>query len=308
LDEPSPLPGETRPASTIREALDEATSQLVQSGMQSPRRDAELLLLHIAKLSRAELIAHPERVLSAEESSQFQAAIARRKLSEPIQYITGEREFYGLRFLVTPDVLIPRPETEHLVEAALNLVPAAEPFQIIDVGTGSGAIAIALAVARPQASIFALDISPAALEVAKTNAAAHAVGSRIVFRESDLLAGVTAESCDMVVSNPPYIADHERESLDLEVAQYEPASALFAGPTGLEIYQRLIPQAAQALRRGGWLLMETGEGQDSQLRLLLEGWSNVSFVADLQGIPRICIAQRVLCVSLLANPSTDRSW
>jgi release factor glutamine methyltransferase len=224
--------------------------------------------------------------------NRYREAIARRALSEPIQYITGEREFYGLRFAVTPDVLIPRPETEHLVEAAIERIPPNAPFYITDVGTGSGAIAIALAVARPLATITAIDSSPIALQVAKENAVAHGVGDRITFRESDLLANVGQSECDLVVSNPPYIANGERETLDAEVRDYEPASALFAGPTGLEVYERLIPQAATALQPGGWLIMEIGAGQQFQLTQLLKDWRNVGFEPDLQGIPRVVLAQR----------------
>ena len=193
---------------------------------------------------------------------------------------------------MTPDVLIPRPETEHLVEAALERIPLDQPIEIADVGTGSGAIAVALAVARPQARITAIDISPAALEVAKKNAVAHGVGDGVRFSESDLLEAVGEETFDMIVSNPPYIAEVDRETLAAEVRDFEPAGALFAGPSGLEIYERLIPQAAERLRNGGWLLLEIGAGQELSLRQLLLGWNNVGFVDDLQGIARVAVAQR----------------
>jgi release factor glutamine methyltransferase len=278
-----------------------AAKQLLEAGakdlsaviLSNPRRDAELLLLHVLGIDRASLIAYPERLLSDTQLAQFQRLVERRKRFEPIQYITGEREFYGLRFSVTPDVLIPRPETEHLVEAALERIPADRPFEIADVGTGSGAIAVALAVARPMAKIAALDISTAALEVAKRNATAHGVAERVRFLESDLLEAVAERAFDMIVSNPPYIGDAERETLDAEVREFEPAGALFAGPSGLEIYERLIPQAAERLREGGWLLLEIGAGQESPLRRLLPDWSGVGFVDDLQGIPRVALAQRM---------------
>jgi len=243
-------------------------------------------------LDRAALLAHPERLLSEDEQNRYRAALGRRGRFEPIQYILGEREFYGLRFLVTPDVLIPRPETEHLVEAALERIPVDRPFEIADVGTGSGAIAVALAVARPLARIAALDISAAALEIARKNAAAHGVGERVRFFESDLLGPVRYQAFDMIVSNPPYIAEADRETLDAEVREFEPARALFAGPSGLEIYERLIPQAFERLREGGWLLLEIGAGQESALRRLLHAWGSVGFVDDLQGIPRVAVAQR----------------
>ena len=277
----------------IREALERAAGELLAAGNQTGRRDAELLLLHVTGKDRAFLLAHPEGPLSAEQLARYQELVARRKAGEPIQYITGEREFYGLRFAVTPDVLIPRPETEHLVEAALERIPLHAPFRVADVGAGSGAIAVALAVARPLAKITALDISPAALQVAEQNAAAHGVGERLRFLPSDLLASVAGERFDMVVSNPPYIADGERETLAAEVRKHEPPMALFAGPTGLEVYERLVPEAARALPRGGWLLLEMGAGQHVQLEQLLTDWAGISFLADLQGILRVAVAQRV---------------
>jgi release factor glutamine methyltransferase len=278
--------------STLRQTLVDASKVLQRAGNKNPARDAELLLLYATGLSRTDLITQPERQLSTAESRKYRGLVARRERSEPIQYITGEREFYGLRFTVTPDVLIPRPETEHLVEAALERIPLVTPWRIADVGTGSGAIAVALAVARPSARITAVDISPAALQIAKQNASAHQVAERIDFAEAYLLDGIKASSLDMVLSNPPYIASGERETLDAEVREFEPATALFAGPTGVEIYERLIPQAGNVLRPNGWLLMEIGAGQQSQLSLLLKDWIKVSFLPDLQGIPRVALAQR----------------
>jgi release factor glutamine methyltransferase len=280
------------PPRNLSEAAAYGTSELQQAGSRNPARDAELLLLHATGLGRTDLITQPDRPLTSTQVDGYRTAIARRVRSEPIQYITGEREFYGLHFAVTPDVLIPRPETEHLVEAALEHIPPNAPFQIADVGTGSGAIAVALAVARPLVHVTALDISPAALTIAKQNAAAHGVADRIEFIEANLLDGFAGQSLDMVVSNPPYIANADGETLDAEVRDFEPAIALFAGPTGLEIYERLIPQAAQALRPEGWLLLEIGSGQQLQLEQLLKTWKSVSFAADLQGIPRVALAQR----------------
>jgi release factor glutamine methyltransferase len=275
----------------LRRSLADASQILQRAGNKNPAKDAELLLFHATGLSRTDLITQPERQLTAAESTKYRELIARRERSEPIQYITGEREFYGLRLVVTPDVLIPRPETEHLVEAALERIPPNAPFRIADVGTGSGAIAIALAVARPSAKITAVDISPAALEVAKQNASAHQVVERIEFVAANLLDGFESSNFDMVVSNPPYIASGERETLDAEVREFEPAMALFAGPTGLEIYERLVPQAAHALRPGGWLLLELGVDQHLPLQRLLQDWKEVSFVPDLQGISRVVVAR-----------------
>jgi len=277
---------------TLADAVAYGVAELKADGNRTPRRDAEQLLLHIAKLSRIDFIVRPDQLLNNEQLRHYRELLGRRKKSEPMQYILGEREFYGLRFTVTPDVLIPRPETEHLVEATLEHIPLNKEFEIADIGTGSGAIAIAIAIARPLARITALDISPAALEVARTNAADHKVADRISFVESDLLEAVGEETFDMIVSNPPYIAEADRETLAVEVRDYEPATALFAGPTGLEIYERLIPQASQRLCKKGWLLLEIGAGQQLELQQLLIDWNEISFVNDLQGIPRVVIAQR----------------
>jgi release factor glutamine methyltransferase len=276
----------------MRETLEQAAAELLSAGNPNARRDAELLLLRVIGRDRSFLLAHPELSLNDEQLAEFRRLVERRRRFEPIQYITGEREFYGLRFSVTPNVLIPRPETEHLVEAALARIPLEQAFTIADVGTGSGAIAVSIAVERPLAQLAAVDVSASALKVARDNADAHQVSDRIEFTEADLLDGVAAASFDMVVSNPPYIAEGEREDLDAEVRDYEPAAALFAGPTGLEIYERLIPQAARALRREGWLLLEIGAGQQLQLQRLLKDWNSVGFVPDLQGIPRVALAQK----------------
>ncbi len=260
------------------------------AALPTARRDAELLLMRVLGCDRAYLLTHPEMQLTSEQSAVYDAWLTRRARHEPVQYIVGEQEFFGLKFRVTPDVLIPRPETEHLVEAALARTDSDASLHIADVGTGSGAIAVALAHALPQARVTALDISTAALAVAQENAKSRGVSDRIRFLESDLLEAVAGEQFDMIVSNPPYVA--EGEELEPQVRDYEPASALFAGPEGLVVYRRLIPQAQTALRPGGWLLMEIGHGQRDALAQLLAGWGNVSFIADLQGIPRVACAQR----------------
>lgn len=274
---------------SLRDAVELGVGQLTGISAE-PRRDAELLLLHAVERDRTWLFTHPETPLTQQQQEQYKQWLARRAQHEPIQYILGEQEFYGLRFAVTPDVLIPRPETEHLVEALLEHVPHDRPLRIADVGTGSGAIAIAIAHALSQAMLTALDISHAALLIARQNAEAHHVSNRIRFLESNLLEAVQTEQFDVIVSNPPYIA--ESEVLEPQVSKYEPASALFAGPTGLEVYEQLIPQAHRALVPGGWLLLEIGHGQHEALKHLLKSWKNVSFVNDLQGIPRVAIAQQ----------------
>lgn len=258
--------------------------------LPSARHDAELLLMRAANIDRAFLLTHPDASLTPEQLATYNQWIERRAQHEPIQYITGEQEFYGLPLRVTPDVLIPRPETEHLVEAALERLPRNTPVTIADVGTGSGAIAIALAQSLPQASITALDTSPAALAVARHNAERHHLAGRIRFLESDLLAAVASETFDAIVSNPPYVS--ELEVLAPEVLNYEPYAALFAGCSGLDIYQRLIPQARHCLKPQGWLLMEIGHNQRDALAALLTGWNDIDFVSDLQGIPRVAIVRK----------------
>jgi release factor glutamine methyltransferase len=256
---------------------------------QYPRRDAELILAHVLGCDATALLTHPERPLSAKEAEQFETLLKRRSASEPVQYLTGIQEFFGLLFEVSPSVLIPRPETEYLVEAVLGRFERDANPRIVDVGTGSGAIAVAIAHALPRSQVTAVDISPEALEVARHNAERHGVMNRVSLLRSDLLAAVETSQFDVVVSNPPYIA--EGEVLEAQVANYEPASALYAGPAGLEIYQRLIPQARTVIKPKGWLIMEIGYGQQGALQALLSGWSEVTFVPDLQGIPRVVQAR-----------------
>jgi release factor glutamine methyltransferase len=271
------------------EALQAARARLAATS-PNPRRDAEVLLAHLLGCDQVALLAYPERLLSSAESAQFASLIARRAACEPMQYITGSQEFFGLDFAVTPAVLIPRPETEHLVEAALQLIEPQANTRILDVGTGSGAIAVALAHALPRSRLTAIDLSLAALEVARRNAQRHGVMERVTFLQSDLLSALDRADFDAVVSNPPYVA--EKEILEPQVFQYEPHSALFAGPTGLEVYERLIPQARNVLKPQGWLILEIGFGQSPALAKLLSDWNAVSFLNDLRGIPRVVVAKR----------------
>jgi len=273
---------------TVRSALKQAAARLKAS--PAAGRDAELLLMRALGKDRAWLLTHPEDPLPPQELAQYQGWIARRASHEPIQYILGEQEFFGLAFRVTPDVLIPRPETEHLVEAALARLPRNAPLRIADVGAGSGAIAVTLAHALPQAKIVALDISPAALAIAASNSQRHGVHHRIELRESDLLQAARGQLYDAIVSNPPYVPTGEE--LERQVRDYEPASALYAGESGLDIYRRLIPQAKELLQPRGWLLMEIGHGQRHALAALLAEWNGVEFIDDLQGIPRVACARR----------------
>lgn len=294
----------TRGRMNLRQAHTSATTLLSGDAelRETASRDAEALLLHTLQISRATFFAHPERELTAEELGRHRHSVERRLLHEPIQYITGEQEFYGLALHVTPAVLIPRPETEHLVEAVLARLPANGPVRLVDIGTGSGAIAIALAVHLPRATVFALDLSRDALAIAEDNARRHNVRERIHLLHSDLLAALPSRSSeetatgeglfDAIVSNPPYIAECDRDTLHPQVRDYEPATALFAGASGLDLYRRLIPQAWEWLKPNGLLALEIGAGQRESLAGLLSAWSEVSFVDDLQRIPRVALARR----------------
>ena len=283
---------------TATEALQSASQHLAADPhlADNARRDAELLLLHTLDISKAALLANPARELTSEQQTRYQAAITRRLRHEPIQYITGTQEFYGLPFHVTPAVLIPRPETELLVEAVLSRLPHDRPVTIADIGVGSGAIAIALAANLPHAHLTALDLSPAALAVAQSNAADHNLTSRIRLLHSDLLDALPPSQrtahFDAIVSNPPYVPLTEAPQLHPQVREHEPATALFAGTDGLDIYRRLIPQAHQALKPGGILALEIGHGQREALATLLHGWSGMTFLDDLQGIPRVALANK----------------
>jgi release factor glutamine methyltransferase len=274
---------------TIAETLEYAAALLAPS--PTAHRDAELLLLHTTRLTKADLLTHPERELTERQVNHYQAAIARRALHEPVQYITGTQEFYGRLFIVNPLVLIPRPETEHLVETALALTQ--QPSHVLDVGTGSGILAITLALELPNATVTAADISAPALAVAQQNA--RSMGAdRVRFLASDLFAKLDGARFDCIVSNPPYVATSE--VLEAQVRDYEPASALYAGQDGLAIYRRLIPEALGHLEPAGSLLLEIGHGQRDAIATLLRtsAFSDIRFVDDLQGIPRVAVAQKPL--------------
>jgi release factor glutamine methyltransferase len=273
---------------TLRDALTALSATIAP-------RDAELLLAHVLRRDRTWLLAHPEHPLTEAELQQLQALAARRAAHEPLQYILGEQEFYGLNLTVTPATLIPRPETELLVESVLHWLTARPRLSaptILDVGTGTGAIAIALAHHHPTAQLTACDISPLALNMARYNASRHNVETRITFAESDLLAALPSRSFDVIVSNPPYVPTTDAPTLQPEVLNHEPHTALFAGPDGLDIYRRLIPQAHTALHPGGLLALEFGFNQREALTTLLHDWQHVRFRNDYAGIPRIALAER----------------
>ena len=272
---------------THREAILEASQRI-------DPRDANVLLAHLAGHDHAWLLAHGDDGLAPQTLETFRALVTRRASKEPLQYLTRTQEFYGLNFRVTPAVLIPRPETEHLVEAVLLWAAQQEEdvLRIADVGTGSGAIAIALATHLASAEILAIDTSEAALAVAHANAHTHQCLDRVIFEHGDLLTAVAAHSLNAVVSNPPYISATDAPTMQTEVVAHEPHSALFAGVDGLDIYRRLIPQARQTLKPGGLLAMEFGFGQQEALATLLSDWQNVHFLNDYAGIPRVALATR----------------
>lgn len=281
---------------TLQEALTEAATSI-------PRREAETLLAHLLFRDRAWLIAHSDTELSNTLLHSYRALIHRRAAKEPIQYLTGHQEFYGLNLRVTRDTLIPRPETELLVEAILHWI-AARPHlrqpRILDIGTGTGAIALALAAHLPSASITATDLYPAPLSIAQHNAGRLDLGHRVHFLQSDLLAAphfATAAPFDVIVSNPPYVSLYEAATMPEEVLEHEPHTALFAGASGLDIYRRLIPAAHAALKPEGLLALEFGFGQSAAIRALFDKesncpWQDLRIQNDYAQIPRIALAEK----------------
>jgi release factor glutamine methyltransferase len=259
----------------------------------SPRLEAELLLAHLLQRARPYLLAHPEALLTPEQAATYAAHIARRAGGEPLPYITGHVEFYGLDFTVTPAVLIPRPETELLVEEALLWLKDHPQATAADIGAGSGCIAVTLAVQVPALRLIATDCSPAALTVARANAERHGVAGRITFLEGDLLAPLPAP-VELLVSNPPYVAEDEWDDLPPSVRR-EPRAALLAGPKGLDVLRRLLTQAPALLRPGGLLLVEIGERQGTAARALAQAafpHADVRILTDLAGKERVLRVQR----------------
>jgi release factor glutamine methyltransferase len=281
----------------LKQAVESAYKLFLESDVPSPRLNAELLLLFVLSRERAYLYAHPERELTPDEQSNFDEVIRERARGCPTQYITGHQEFWGLDLLVSPAVLIPRPETEHVVETVLELVKE-YPFdgpgrlKLVDVGTGSGCIALALASELPHAEIHACDISEEALEIARVNAARLALGGKVLFRKSDLLSVYAGEHFDFVISNPPYVGECDADKVQKQVREFEPKVAVFSGREGMEIYRRLVPQAHKHLRPGGWLVAEIGYSEEDNVRNLLAGWAEIQVTPDLQGIPRVVAARK----------------
>lgn len=273
-----------RSEETIAAALREGTA-LLAPVTETARLEAEVLLTHVTGLTRTALLAHPERPLTADEQARYEDLLARRRAGIPLPYLTGHVEFFGLEFVVTPAVLIPRPETETLVERAL----AWDPQTVVDVGTGSGCVAVALAVRLPRACVYATDLSIAALRVAAMNARRHGVADRVHFLQADLASPIRGP-VDLVVSNPPYVAEEEWASLPESVRGYEPRLALDGGPGGLMVVRRLLADAARLLRSGGALLVEIGAGQGSDAVALAQAafpGAHIRIHPDLAGRDRI---------------------
>jgi release factor glutamine methyltransferase len=315
----------------VRTALKQGIAQLRAANVPSFTLAAELLLLHVLGRDRTWLYAHPEEPVSETDAGRLRVLLGRRAAGEPTQYITGKQEFWGLEFEVTPDVLIPRPETEHVIEVALDRLAVREiqvgrkqtltgkGLSIIDVGTGSGCLAIALAKELPAARVFATDISSAALAVAQRNATRHSVADRIGFLHANLLEFVGARFIvpslsshspvanheplvtdhqspllDLLVSNPPYIGRKEKDSLMREVRDHEPGIALYGGEQGYEFYGGLIAQAAINLQPGSLLVLELGHNSLAAVQPLLSAphWTNVGVTNDLAGMARVIAAER----------------
>jgi release factor glutamine methyltransferase len=286
------------PAAVLHDVLSAAARRLCDAGLPpaDAAADVDVLARHVLGWNRARLLAHRRDAVPAAFIEPFAALIDRRADRVPVAYLTGTREFYGLDFEVTPDVLIPRPETELAVEAALEALAAPESGgRAVDVGTGSGCIAIAIAATRPDTAVVALDRSRAALAVARRNAGRHGVADRVALVAGDLLTGLSGRRpVDVVVSNPPYVPDHSADVAP-DVARHEPASALYAGPDGLDVVRRLIADGARVLRPGGRLILEIGAGQAEAVAAAAAAhrvWQTTRFHHDLQGIARVAVLAR----------------
>lgn len=279
---------------TIREVLEWAAQDFAARGIESPRLDAELLVAKALETDRVGLYLDLNRPLVDQERDAIRPLVARRRDREPVAYILGHRDFWGRRFEVTPDVLIPRPDTETLVEHALECIPEDTGCRVLDVGTGSGAIAVTIAAERPLARVTATDISDAALKVASQNAETLAVASRIRFERADLLCG--DERYDIIVSNPPYIAQAEIAGLQAEVREHEPLSALEAGEDGLDVVRALLTAGVTATDAGAQMLIEVGIGQAPSVVALTSEhseWESVAVHLDLNRIERVVHLRRI---------------
>jgi release factor glutamine methyltransferase len=286
-------------APSLADAAAHAATPLEAAGFDpdDSRRETAVLARWLLGWTEAEWLSRLRDPAPADLAARLAPLVARRARHEPVAYITGRREFYGRPFLVTPDVLIPRPETELVVEEALTCLHAGPPgagrVDLLDVGTGSGCLAVTLALEWPPAHVTATDVSPAALDVARQNARRFGVADRVAFRQGPMAAGLSGR-VDLVVANPPYVPDGDLPGLSADVADYEPPGALFAGPDGLDVIRGLVPEAARLLAPGGWLVLEIGQGQEPAVRRLVNAARPLSVVrvrADLQRIPRVVVAR-----------------
>ncbi|MEO7540281.1 MAG: peptide chain release factor N(5)-glutamine methyltransferase [Pyrinomonadaceae bacterium] len=276
----------------ITAAINSASDALRDSGVEQPRRQAASLMAFVLEREASFLIANPEYQLSPPEIAAFESVVGRRVDREPYQYIVGKQEFYGLEFEVTPEVLIPRPETEILVEDAIDVLSVLPAARLFEIGVGSGCISVSILHAVAKATGMGIDISENALAVAKRNAARHSVTDRLTLQPGDLFEGITGQF-DLIVSNPPYVSDEQLKRLQPEVRDFEPRTALSGGPGGLEIIERIIRDAPRSLAQDGHLLMEIGYDQSERVEQLFDAanWIDVKFLPDLQGIARIVRAR-----------------
>lgn len=275
--------------------LADAVVELTASGSDSPRLDADVLVMHLLKIDRTELLAHPEREITEKQYRDFIKFIERRKTGEPVSYITGDKEFWSLNFKVAKDVLIPRPETECLIEEVLRFYSfPSDGLRICDIGTGSGVIAIVLAKELPSVRVMATDNSAGALAVAAENALRHGVAGRIDFFKTDILAGVSGDF-DVICSNPPYISDDEYPSLPEGIRNFEPREALVAGAKGLAVHRKIIAEGTRRLKAGGRIFIEIGAGQkDAVISIFIEegGYCDIHCRKDYGGMDRVLSARR----------------
>ncbi len=272
-----------------------ACSRFEKSDSTTPYLDAEVILAYTMGLSKAGLLVRLNDNVDDETADRFNKLVDRRAKKEPVAYIIGEKEFYQLAFRVTPGVLIPRPETETLVETAFDLFPGDTPVSALEIGVGSGAIAITLADIRKSWRITAVDLSSTALAVAEENAKRHLVWERIRFLESDMMTGVTEDSFDLIICNPPYVPLNDERVID-EVRLYEPHLALYSGDDGMDAIKKMVTGAPSKLKRGGFLIFEIGDRQGAGVRGLIETSDGLEFIRitpDLAGLDRVAVARRI---------------
>jgi len=282
-------------SATIQSAIAEGEQVLIAAGVSEARMETSLLMAHVLSCGRTFLIAHANEILTPGQLQAFQSFVLRRAAGEPLQYVTGHQEFFKLDFEVTPDVLIPRPETELIVEVALEFLNGKTSPYFADIGTGSGCIAVSLLYELPNARAIAVDVSPSALEVARRNAERHRVSDRLRLIESDGFAAIGAnESFDLIVSNPPYVSDEEIETLQREVRR-EPARALAGGKDGFAVIRRLLKETTAFLRTGGHFIFEIGFGQGETVEKLIDQkvWELIEIRRDLANVPRTVILRKI---------------